>query len=473
MRQCTGPVASVLLSLVIACSGAGNGGSQPDTQAPIIALTSPVAGEVQGSVSVTATAEDNQGVVAVWFTLNGERLGSEDHESPYVVVWNTLQNADGEHTVRAVARDAAGNEATTGPLIVTVRNAPSPTGSIHLTTLTTGTHHDPDGYTVLVAGRQVSVGTSQSITITEIPAGAQTVTLTGIAANCAADAAARSVMVPAAAVVDVAFEITCTVPIGEIAFALADFVAYDLWIINTDGTGLRQITQTGAPEVSPAWSPNGSKIAFSRLLSSFQIVVRNMVGGSEVQLTNDAANNESPAWSPDGSKIAFARGLNGDYEIYVMNANGTSSVNLTNNAAYDSEPAWSPDGTKIVFRSIRDGNSEIYVMNNDGSAVTRLTDTIEAESSPAWSPDGTRIAFATSRDGNPELYLMNPDGSNLLRLTDDPATDMHPTWSSDGSRIAFVRQGTGTDLWIMNADGSNPVQITTSSTAESEPAWRP
>ena len=95
-----------------------------------------------------------------------------------------------------------------------------------------------------------------------------------------------------------------------------------------------------------------------------------------------------PAWSPDGTKIAFVSDRDGDTEIYVMNADGSHPTNLTNTSAEDRTPAWSPDGTKIAFVSSRDGSAGIYVMNADGSNPTRLVGNINDDFWPTltWSP---------------------------------------------------------------------------------------
>ncbi|MBI4420746.1 MAG: PD40 domain-containing protein, partial [Gemmatimonadetes bacterium] len=92
-----------------------------------------------------------------------------------------------------------------------------------------------------------------------------------------------------------------------------------------------------------------------------------------------------PAWSPDGTKIAYTRsGTGGHPQIYVMNADGSNQTNLSNNAANDAKPTWSPGGTKVAFHSTRDGNTEIYVMNADGSSQTRLTTTSASDEGPSW-----------------------------------------------------------------------------------------
>ena len=130
------------------------------------------------------------------------------------------------------------------------------------------------------------------------------------------------------------------------------------------------------------------KIAFTSTRDvSEEIYVMNSDGTNPTRLTNNTSIHEFPSWSPDGTKIAFTRNI----DIYVMNAHdGSNQTNISNNAAFDSLPSWSPDGTKIAFTSTRDGNSDIYVMNaHDGSNQTRLTNNTDIDESPDWSTAAT------------------------------------------------------------------------------------
>ena len=175
------------------------------------------------------------------------------------------------------------------------------------------------------------------------------------------------------------------------------------------------------------------------------------------RLTFDDAFDSSPAWSPDGRRIAFESERDGNDEIYVMNADGSGVARLTVNDAIDGSPAWSPDGQRIAFDSTRDGNPELYVMNADGSGVTRLTFNNARDWSPAWSPDGRRIAFDSNHDGNLEIYVMNADGSGVTRHTHNQTHDGTPAWSPDGRHIAFHSNRDGRmDIYVMNAAGEPP-----------------
>jgi Tol biopolymer transport system component len=213
-----------------------------------------------------------------------------------------------------------------------------------------------------------------------------------------------------------------------------------IYTMNADGSGVTQLTDSGGPDKSPAWSPDGSKIAFTHVeihhtgtghvFFSTDIWLMNVNGSGLVQLTQ-TGHESSPAWSLDGSRIAFESTRDGNSEIYVMRADGSGITRLTHRMANDYDPAWSPDGSKIAFDSKPPGccgNFDIYLMNADGSAVTRLTRDPHDDSGPAWSPDGSRIVFDSDRSGKTEIYLMNSNGRGVIRLT-NAAEDFSPAWT--------------------------------------------
>jgi hypothetical protein len=192
------------------------------------------------------------------------------------------------------------------------------------------------------------------------------------------------------------------------------------------------------------------------------IYVVNLDGGAVTQLTSGPVFDDWPAWSPDGSRIAFARG--GDTAtagIYIMNADGSG---LQRVSAIGGTPAWSPDGTRIAF-----SGGGLHVMNADGSGVVRLSDT-GGDYAPAWSPDGSTIAYNrfldVNGDGWTQVYLMNADGSGQRRLTNDctytcgfQSAEGHPSWSPDGRTLTYWSYFMG--VTVIAPDGTSAHSITT------------
>ena len=277
---------------------------------------------------------------------------------------------------------------------------------------------------------------------------------------------------------------------GRIIFTRLGNGLVDIYAMDVNGHNLEQLTTSYAFDDWGAWSSDTFKILFqsdripdTTFTPRFQIYVMNSDGSSVGQLTFpksardtitghiiDTTSNFHPAWSPDGTKIAFASTRDTNPQIYVMDPNGFNVVRLTHDAAEDAQPAWSPDGTKIAFATNRDGNNEIYVMNANGSGQINLTNNTASDLTPAWSPDGTKIAFQSNRQTDYAVWVMNADGSNPVRLTDPSTPAGAPSWSPDGTRIAYEQDG---DIWVMNADGSRKIRITSGFWSDRLPRWRP
>jgi DNA-binding CsgD family transcriptional regulator len=266
---------------------------------------------------------------------------------------------------------------------------------------------------------------------------------------------------------------------GKIAFESGDHI----YVMAHDGSGRTSIITNSEMEFDeqPAWSPDGTKIAFtrgtSRYVGSSDIYVAGADGSAVTRLTNLSGNEIRPTWSPDGSRIAFLY----DTSLWVMNADGSAVTMIYGSTDLGiSAPSWSPVGSRIVFHGYSyDHNgrraSDIFTVNDDGSQLTRLTNDPANDALPAWSPDGARIAFVRAPVGTTsvygEIHVMNADGSNQVKLADNGT---EPAWSPDGGTIAFTRR-TSSDLEIFSVgvDGTNEVNLTNSPSDESSPAWQP
>jgi Tol biopolymer transport system component len=263
----------------------------------------------------------------------------------------------------------------------------------------------------------------------------------------------------------------------------SDFFTPSIVVMNADGSQQTRLGGNVDMPRMPAWSPDGTRIAF--VGGYGQLYVVNPDGSNQTLLSKQTRNIESPAWSPDGTQIAFKSLVNGTSEVYVINADGSQEKCLTNHASFkarhiaeqDDYPVWSPDSKRIAFASMRDSQFDIHVMNADGAQRVNLTNKPAFYGVPAWSPDGKRIAFSSEREGNNfEIYVMNSDGTDLKRLTNNPGWDGNPVWSPDGARIAFDSNVPGKldqDIYVINADGTGLTRLTDSPGADKNPEWQP
>lgn len=222
---------------------------------------------------------------------------------------------------------------------------------------------------------------------------------------------------------------------NRIAFgSFTEGVGQRIVVANVDRSAVETVgDDSNARSSYPAWSPDGTQIAFvSARSGNSEIYIMNADGTNVRQLTSSADLKLRPSWSPDQSTIVFDAGRASPaplFSIWLVGTDGSGSRQLTTRTPIKFNAHFSPDGTKILYQSEVAQNLEVFVMNSDGTGHVQLTESPADDKDPVWSKDGTRIVFASNRSGDFDIYVMNADGTNVSRLTNSPGDDFDPVWS--------------------------------------------
>lgn len=387
-------------------------------------------------------------------------------------------------------------------------------GSVAVTTVTSGSSVDPNGYSVSVSGGSTrAIGVNETSTIGGVPIGSRVVTLSGVASNCTvAGGNTRNVNVTYGATTTASFTVTCVTQ-GTIAVTVtspvSDFNGYTvagssvpamritpkdtLYFAGAPGTDITVVlsgyrTSCTVPNaartvtfptadtlfVNYAISCTFDTLIFTSDNSAGIIDVYsvNASGANLTQITNTNAEESDPSYSPDGSQIVAS--LQPAGFLVVMNSDGSNVRGVSPGViAGQLSPAWHPNGTRLAFACQPSSTLEICLMNVDGTGFVRYASGAGSDD-PAFSPDGQRIVYSTSRDGNTEIYVMNADGTNQLRLTNDPGSDRNPSFNKDGTKIIFRSTRSGnSEVYVMNADGTGVTRLTTTAVDEFWPRFSP
>jgi TolB protein len=258
-----------------------------------------------------------------------------------------------------------------------------------------------------------------------------------------------------------------------------------IFISYPDGTGLRQITANGSINMSPSWSPDGTKLTYTSFLDGkADIFIFNLLTQKTTKLTAGFGNNSGANWHPDGRRIAFSGSHSGLTSIFTVNSlDGGDRKSFISGSGLEVEPAFSPDGSKVAFVSGRFGNPHLFIRDLRADNDTRITFAGWYNSSPVWRRDGRKLAFAGyDRDiDRYDIFIVNPDGRQMERLTLDQGDNEKPAWSPDGRFIVFqsnrMPKGRGKarnyKLYVMNRDGANVRPLALSLHDAVMPTWSP
>jgi TolB protein len=244
----------------------------------------------------------------------------------------------------------------------------------------------------------------------------------------------------------------------------------EIWEMDYDGQNQHAVTHLGTISLSPRISPDNSRLAFASLgREGWAIRMYSLELGRLVSFPAGTAggSNQSPAWSGDGTKVAFSSSRSGDSEIFVADASGGNLHSVTSLRGPNIAPTWNPrSNAQIAWAGGRTGEPQIYTMDQDGANVQRMTDSGYAVS-PSWSPNGQFLTFAWDRKYGPgapgarDIYVMDIASKRWLQLTHEAGINDYPSWAPDNRHIVFERAiGGHTEIWSMLADGTEQHQLT-------------